>query len=155
MVRIIFYQINQHYFEEHLNNFLLISKENKFDDLLNIDGIGDTQIQSIKNFFNNKTNLIVLNELNRVLKIKDSIELKKTGNLRDKTFMITGKLTGMSRAEAKSLIEKNSGTIVSSVSKKLNFLIIGEKPTKKKINLANDLNIKILNQKELVKMLEN
>ncbi|MBD1159392.1 NAD-dependent DNA ligase LigA [Pelagibacterales bacterium SAG-MED19] len=138
-----------------INNFLLISKENKFDDLLNIDGIGDTQIQSIKNFFNNKTNLIVLNELNRVLKIKDSIELKKTGNLRDKTFMITGKLTGMSRAEAKSLIEKNSGTIVSSVSKKLNFLIIGEKPTKKKINLANDLNIKILNQKELVKMLEN
>ncbi len=138
-----------------INNFLLISKENKFDDLLNIDGIGDTQIQSIKNFFNNKTNLIVLNELNKILRIKDSIEIKKTGNLRDKTFMITGKLIGMSRAEAKSLIEKNSGTIVSSVSKKLNFLIAGEKPTKKKISLANDLNIKILNQKELVKMLEN
>ena len=89
------------------------------------------------------------------MRIKDSIEIKKTGNLRDKTFMITGKLIGMSRAEAKSLIEKNSGTIVSSVSKKLNFLIAGEKPTKKKISLANDLNIKILNQKELVKMLEN
>ena len=41
---------------------------------------------------------------------------------------------GISRAEAKSLIEKNSGKILSSVNKKLDFLIIGEKPTSKKVN---------------------
>ena len=46
--------------------------------------------------------------------------------------MITGKLSGISRAEAKSLIEENSGSIVSNVSKKLDYLIIGEKSTKKK-----------------------
>ena len=46
--------------------------------------------------------------------------------------MITGKLEGMSRAEAKSLIEENSGSIISNVSKKLDYLIIGEKPTKEK-----------------------
>ena len=46
--------------------------------------------------------------------------------------MFTGKLSNMSRAEAKSLIEKNSGSVVSSVNKKLKYLIIGEKPTNRK-----------------------
>ena len=138
-----------------INNFLLIPKKNKYDELLNIDGIGDTQIKSIKNFFQNKTNVKVLNELNNVLKIKNTSEQKKTGSLKEKTFMITGKLTGMSRAEAKSLIEQNSGIIVSSVTKKLNFLVVGEKPTKNKIDTADKLNTKIISQKDLVKMLEN
>ena len=43
----------------------------------------------------------------------------------DKTFMLTGKLNGISRAEAKSLIEENSGITVSSISKKINYLIVG------------------------------
>ena len=64
--------------------------------------------------------------------------------------MITGKLEGISRAEAKSLIEENSGSIVSNVSKKLDYLIIGEKPTKRKIDLAKELKIKILESKSMV-----
>ncbi len=136
-----------------LKNFLNISKTNKFNDLLNIDGIGETQINSFKNFFFNKTNLKVLNELNKILSIKDAQELKKDGLLKDKTFMFTGKLEGISRAEAKSLIEDNSGSIVSSVTKKLNFLIIGDKPTKKKIETAKKLKIKILKQEEWFNML--
>ena len=67
--------------------------------------------------------------------------------------MFTGKLTGMSRAEAKSLIEKNSGTIISNVSKKLDYLIIGEKPTKRKVDAAQELKIKIIDQSELQKLL--
>ena len=67
--------------------------------------------------------------------------------------MLTGKLSGISRAEAKSLIEENSGSIVSNVSKKLNYLIIGDKPTKKKVLSAKELNIKIINQDQFLKML--
>ena len=67
--------------------------------------------------------------------------------------MFTGKLTGMSRAEAKSLIEKNSGTIISNVSKKLDYLVIGEKPAKRKVEAAKELKIKILDQSELQKLL--
>ena len=67
--------------------------------------------------------------------------------------MLTGKLNGVSRAEAKSLIEKNSGKIISNVNQKLDYLIVGEKPTSKKINLAKELNIKIIDQKEWLKML--
>ena len=68
--------------------------------------------------------------------------------------MITGKLDGISRAEAKSLIEKNSGSIVSNVSKKLDYLIIGEKPTKRKIDSAKQLKIKVLNQSQWLKILK-
>ena len=136
-----------------IKNFLSLSKFNKIDDLLNIDGIGETQINSIKNFFLNKTNIKVLNELSKFLAIKDAIEFKKNGLLNNKTFMITGKLEGISRAEAKSLIEENSGSIISNVSKKLDYLITGDKPTKKKIETAKKLNIKILKQQELLKML--
>ena len=67
--------------------------------------------------------------------------------------MITGKLNNMSRAEVKSIIEKNSGNILSSVSKKLNYLIVGDKPTSKKVNQAKDLGVKIINQNELEKLL--
>jgi len=136
-----------------IKNFLLLSKFDKIDDLLNIDGIGETQINSIKNFFQNKTNIKVLNELSMSLVIKDAIEFKKNGLLNNKTFLITGKLEGISRAEAKSLIEENSGSIISNVSKKLDYLITGVKPTKKKIETAKKLDIKILKQQELLKML--
>ena len=134
-------------------NLVNLSDEAKLNDLLNIDGIGETQINSVKNFFLNKTNLKVLNDLQKILRIKNAIEIKKDGLLNNKTFMFTGKLNGISRAEAKSLIEKNSGSIISNVSKKLDYLIIGEKPTKRKIEAAKELNIKILKQSEWIKLL--
>ena len=136
-----------------MSNFIQLSKKNNLQELSNIDGIGETQINSIKNFFLNKINVNVVQNLQEILNIKKAAEIKKDGLLADKTFMITGKLQGMSRAEAKSLIELNSGSIVSNVSKKLNYLIIGEKPTKKKIETAENLKIKILTQTELIEML--
>ena len=78
---------------------------------------------------------------------------KKNGLLKNKSFLVTGKLNGISRAEVKSLIEENSGTTVSSVSNKLNYLIVGEKPTKRKVESAKELKIKIINQDEFLKML--
>ena len=134
-------------------NFLKLSDKKNIQDLINIDGIGDTQINSMNNFFSNKTNLVVLNNLAKELKIKDAISIKENGPLNNKTFMLTGKLEGMSRAEAKSLIEQNSGVTISNVSKKLDYLIVGDKPTRRKIEAAKELNIKILKQSEWLKML--
>ena len=135
------------------DNFFKLYKNTDMKDLINIDGIGETQIKSIKNFFLNKTNLKVLSELKKILKITNVASINKSGSLKNKTFMLTGKLNGMSRAEAKSIIEKNSGKIISNVSKKLDYLIIGEKPTTKKVNNAKDLNVKIIMQDEWMKML--
>ena len=135
------------------SKFMSLRRDNNFDELLNIDGIGETQLNSVKNFFNNKDNLNILEKLEKVLVIKDAISKDKNGLLKDKTFMLTGKLKGISRAEAKSLIEENSGTSASSVSKKLNYLIIGAKPTKKKVDMAKELKISLLNQSQFLKML--
>ena len=124
-----------------------------YNELLNIDGIGETQVNSVKNFFSNKVNLDVLNQLAEILVIKDVTEDNKNGKLKNKTFMITGKLNGISRAEVKSLIEENAGAVVSSVSKKLNYLIAGEKPTKRKIEAAKNLKIITLDQKQFLTLL--
>ena len=102
----------------------------------------------------NKTNIKVLSELDKNLEIENVILINNKGLLKNKTFMLTGKLNGISRAEAKSLIEQNSGKIISNVNNKLDYLITGEKPTTKKVNTATELNIKVIDQKELMKMLD-
>jgi DNA ligase (NAD+) len=133
-------------------NFIELVDKKHFDQFLNIDGIGVTQIKSIKKFFENKTNYDIFIKLSKILTIQKRA-INKKGKLRDKNFMFTGKLRNLSRAEAKSLVEQNSGSIVSTVSKRLNFLVIGEKPTNKKIEQAKQLGIKILSQDEWYKLL--
>ena len=135
-----------------LDNLCKISDKYNFNTFLNIDGIGETQINSLKKFFSNNINLEIIKELKKFIIIKKS-NLKITGKLKNKTFIFTGKLDAMSRAEAKSLIEKNSGKILSNVNKKLDYLIIGEKPTTKKVLKAKELNIKVISQAEFLKLL--
>jgi len=135
------------------SKFKNLSKNKKYAELLNVDGIGETQVNSLKTFFSNKMNIGVLNELEKILIISNAAIEKKDGLLKNKTFLVTGKLNGISRAEVKSLIEENSGTTVSTVSKKLNFLIVGDKPTKRKVENANELEIKIIDQNQFLKML--
>ena len=135
------------------SKFKELSKTMRYKDLLNIDGIGDTQVNSIKNFFSDNTNLKVITKLGNLLDISNSVKNQKNKLLQDKTFLVTGKLIGISRAEIKSLIEQYSGTTVSNVSKKLNYLIVGEKPTKRKIESAKEFKIDIINQDEFLKML--
>ncbi len=134
-------------FAKTAKNFFNLAKKNKIEDLINIDGIGETQIKSLQKFFQNKINIKVVEKLSEILKIKDR-EINKKGKLKNKSFMFTGKLQNISRAEAKSLIEENSGSIVSSVTKKLDYLVIGEKPTNRKLEHAKKLGIQILTQKE-------
>ena len=132
--------------------FLEIINKKNFKEFINIDGIGETQIDSIKKFFKKKINYEVILELNNILSIQDRQNNKK-GKLKNKTFMFTGKLDNISRAEAKSLVEKNSGSVLSSVNKKLNYLVIGEKPTNKKIEQAKKIGIKIISKKDWNKLL--
>ena len=149
-------QENAKLLAQHLKSietFHQLSKINDIENLSNIDGIGETQIKSIRTFFSNKINIKVLEKLKKIMKIFDVISSKKDGNLKNKTFMFTGKLKEISRAEAKSLVEQNSGKIISNVNNKLNYLVTGEKPTNKKLNKAKELSIKILTQDEWIKML--
>ncbi len=134
-------------FTKNIKSFLNFLKKDKIKELINIDGIGETQVKSLEKFFQNKTNIKVVEKLSEVLSVKDR-EVKRKGKLKNFSFMFTGKLQNISRAEAKSLIEENAGSIVSSVTKKLDYLVTGEKPTNRKVEQAKNLGIKILTQKE-------
>ena len=133
-------------------NFIKINSSYDFNSFLNIDGIGEIQISSMKKFFSLKNNLTVIKDLSNYLDINDEI-INNSGKLKNLSFVITGKIENMSRAEIKSIIEEHSGKILSSVNKKLDYLIIGSKPTAKKVNQAQELGIKIIKQNDLFKLL--
>ncbi len=114
--------------------------------LLELDGIGETQINSLEKFFSNTDNLNVVFNLIKELNITD-FKTSKSGIFYGKTIMFTGGLSKMSRAEAKALVEKEGGKILGTTSKKLDYLVVGDsKPTPKKVDRAKQLNIKILDE---------
>ena len=78
------------YFVSFLN-FKNISKRKNYKDMLNIDGIGETQVSSLK-VFSNEINVEVLNKLGKVLNIKNATVKKNNGLLKYKSFLVTGKL---------------------------------------------------------------
>ena len=139
------------YFQSKVN-FCKMTENFNFSLLSNIDGIGETQIKSLKKFFSDQTNTNVVLKLVSKMNISDSKQ-DNEGKLKNKTFMFTGKFVKISRAEAKSLTEQNSGKILSNVTKKLDYLVIGEKPTTKKIKQANELNVKVIKQSEWEELL--
>ena len=122
--------------------------------LHDLDGIGETQINSIDSFFSNKMNLKITNDLIKELQINIYKTNSGSGALSNKKIMFTGGFKNMSRSEAKIIAENNGGKVLGSISKKLDYLIVGDsKPTVKKINQAKDLNIKIIFEKEWTKLL--
>ena len=114
-----------------------------------LDGIGETQINSIDNFFSNQTNTKITRDLIKYLEIKEFQISNNNGKFSNKKLMFTGGFQNMSRSEAKNIVEQYGGKVLGAVSKKLNFLVVGEtKPTKKKIDQAKKLKIKIILEKE-------
>ena len=114
--------------------------------LLELDGIGETQINSLETFFSNSGNINVVSNLINKLEISD-FKIIKSGIFSGKTIMFTGGLSKMSRAEAKTLAEKEGGKILGAASKKLDYLVVGDsKPTPKKVEKAKQLNVKIIDE---------
>ena len=136
-----------------IKEFSLLFDNNKRDlllkNLVELDGIGETQIEAIKNFFSSKINIKITKNLINELKIQDYAIKNKDGKFSNKKVMFTGGFQNMSRSEAKSIAENNGGKVLGSISKKLDILIVGSsKPTKKKVDQAKELKIRIINEKE-------
>jgi len=145
-------------FFKSASQFAYILKQNHRDEILknlnDLDGIGDTQIFSIKNFFNKNKNIEIIQRLITKLNIQDFKETNIKGKLSNTNVMFTGGFEKISRSEAKTLIENLGGKVLGSVSKKLNILVVGNsKPTKKKIEKAKELKIKIYSENEWYKLL--
>lgn len=127
------------------------------NELMNIDQIGAKIAQSIKTFLQNEENIEIINKLKSVgLNFENnskSIELTST-KLRGLTFLFTGELTNFTRNQAEKKVEEFGGKIVTSVSKKLSFLVVGENPGSK-LKKAQDLGIKVINEEDFIKLISN
>ncbi len=145
------YFINIKKFEEIIDN---VKRKKILEHLLELDGIGETQINSLETFFSNQKNSDTVSDLIKKLKVND-FKTSKSGIFFGKTVMFTGGLNKMSRAEAKALVEKEGGKILGSVSKKLDYLVVGDsKPTTKKLEKAKQLNTIILDENSWHRLLD-
>ena len=133
-----------------------LNKDNQrhLDELQSIDGIGNSQTESLKKFFSNDKNLKIVSKLIDLLNVEDYKHLSKKTPISGKSIMFTGGFEDRSRSELKSLAESLGAKIVSSISKKTDFLVAGpQKPTIRKINEAKNLNIKILSEEDWNKII--
>ena len=129
---------------------IFISSSNKISLLENIDGLGPKAISSIIDFFSKDINNETIKNLKNHLSIT-YIENKSFDNyFSNKHLVFTGTLSKLSRDEAKYLAKTKGAKILSSISKKTDFLIAGEKAGSK-IDKATKLGIKILNEKDFLK----
>jgi DNA ligase (NAD+) len=119
------------------------------EDLTRVHEIGPIVAESIYNFFHNPKNLEVIHKLKQggvVFPVEEAVA--KETPLAGKTFVFTGALDSLTRAEARKLIEDKGGRISSSVSAKTDFVIVGTDPGSKYDDSVR-LGIKTLNEEEL------
>ena len=142
--------------EEFSNLFDDKKRKQILSNLVELDGIGRTQIDSIENFFSKMINRQITTDLIDQLNVINYSPKNKKGKFANKKLMFTGGFEKMSRSEAKSIAEINGGKVMGSLSKKLDFLIVGDsKPTKRKIDQAKKMNIKIINESDWNKILNS
>ena len=87
------------------NNFIKLKDNYKIDELSNIDGIGETQIDSLKKFFRNKINLKVVTSLSKILTIEKNTLKKESGIFSNKILMFTDKLNNISKQKQNQLLK--------------------------------------------------
>jgi DNA ligase (NAD+) len=127
-------------------------KSHSAEDLQNLEDIGPKVAGSIYQFFRNKDNLRMLEELEKSGVNLKSSKSKSTsgGNLAGQTFLFTGTLTKLKRSEAEGIVEQQGGTIVNGVSSKLHYLVVGEDAGSKLEKAKKISSIKILTEEEFL-----
>jgi len=122
--------------------------------LTEIHEIGDKVAESLRDYFANPTNLLLLRELEELgLRPTEEAVVRSDGPLRGKTLVITGNLAGLGRKEAEALVERLGGRASGSVSKKTDFVVAGP-GAGGKLEKARQLGIAILNEEEFLRLTE-
>ena len=125
----------------------------EFQYLVNIDQIGISVAEDIINFFNSSTNLDELDKLSQRLSIKPYQKLNVDNYFLNKKVVITGTLNNFTRDEIKTKLNSLGSKFVSQVSKNTDLVIYGENPGSK-LSKAQELNIKIIDEKKLNEILD-
>ena len=138
---------------EHLTDFTRYSEEQ----LQQMDDVGVKVAKSIHAFFSDAENLQLIQRLETLgVQLKnEKKEIASDGNLAGQTFLFTGTLNQMKRSDAEALVEKNGGKILSGVSSKLNYLVVGEDAGSKQEKAKKITSVKIITEEDFIKMLSS
>ncbi len=125
----------------------------EYNEMLNIDGLGEKIIRSVALFFSNEKHIKIVENLLRQIEVED---FKKSENsdseLAGKSIIFTGTLAKLTRAEAKAMAEKAGAKVVSAISSKTDYLIAGE-DAGSKLKKATQLEIKIISEDEFLTLI--
>lgn len=139
----------------HAIEHLLDLQKFSLEQLQNLEDIGPKVAGSVHHFFSNDVNIQILKELEQlglVLKNEKKDHGSSDGNLTGKTFLFTGTLPTLKRSEAEAMAEENGATLLSGVSAKLNYLVVGE-DAGSKLEKAKKINtVKIISEAEFLKL---
>ncbi|MGY0426841.1 MAG: helix-hairpin-helix domain-containing protein, partial [Polaribacter sp.] len=124
-----------------------------FEELVNVDEIGDRIAQSIVDFSNNLGNIQLIGRL-KLYGVQLAVSAESLENQTDKLlgqiFVVSGIFYQMSRNELKKAIEDNGGKVSSSISKKTNYIVAGDNMGPSKLTKAQDLGIEIISEQDFI-----
>ena len=125
------------------------------EELMVADEIGDKIAESIIQFFANKTNQTLINQLKEKglqFSLSEEQLANTTNKLEGLTFVVSGVFSLFSRDELKHTIEQNGGKVSSSISKKTSYVVAGENMGPSKLQKAQDLGVEIINENRFAEM---
>jgi DNA ligase (NAD+) len=122
-------------------------------ELLRIEGIGPEMADSIVKFFREERNRKVIERLLAAGIKFEELKVSKENPFYGKTFVFTGALKSFTREEAQRIVEDFGGRAAGSISKKVDYLVVGEEPGSK-LQKAKELGIKTISEEEFLKMIE-
>jgi DNA ligase (NAD+) len=128
-------------------------KEAKTEDLVQIFEIGPEIAESVNSFFREPNNLEEIEHMKALgVNAISEVSSKKLEILQGKTFLFTGSLTQFSRDEAKRIVEELGGRAVSSVSKNVDYVVVGDNPGSK-YEKAQKLNLECIDENKFKQIL--
>lgn len=137
---------------ENFKNFMIGASENDYQEFVALDGVGEKMAGSIIDYFKDERNQKMVFDLEKYLKIIPVSKKEGGGKFAGKSIIFTGSLEKMSRAEAKKTAEDFGFKVVSSVSSKTDFVVVGE-DSGSKLKKAQELKLQILNEEDWFKLI--
>jgi len=136
----------------HIHDLTKLSQE----ELMRFEDVGEKVAASLHAFFHNPDNVHMLDELGKLGLNMQSQQAEVQGtNLGGQTFLFTGTLSKLKRSAAEELVEQHGGTLLGSVSSKLNYLVVGEDAGSKLEKARKIPSIKIITEEDFLKMIES
>lgn len=148
--------VGSHVAQVLAGNFSSINRlqEATYEELTAIPEVGPRIAESIVSFFKEERNLRVLEKLRLAgVMMEEALKSEASHKLEGLTFVLTGGLSSYTREDATEAIEKLGGRVSSSVSKKTDYVVVGENPGSK-FEKAREIGVKTISEEELRRLLE-